>query len=1384
MTAGSIDQTAPKHHPDRLRLNRAGIVNVWYYYNTEFAMTGGRLVLRGTNGSGKSRALEMLLPFLLDADRRRMDATGSGRVRLEELMRSGGEDQPNRLGYLWLELVRHAPEPEHLTLGALIRFAHSTGEAKVWYFTTPLRVGHELILLGDDRTPLSREGLAEVIGADRMTTSPEVHRDRVRGTVFGLAGETGGDRFGGLLQLLRTLRAPDMGNRIDEGKLPQILSDALPPLGETAILQAGEKLDGLTETRAAQQRLAAAHRQVADFLAVYRRYAAGVLRAAAGDARDAAHANSQAAQDEVKARQDLDDLVTQQGNLKRKLEELDDLASELSNTIIGIRESKEYAAVRDLDDREKKLDALGRAAGSAIGLAAHTRDAETGKATDADRRGDEVVAAARTASRVLTEARAILLAAGIHPTLPDAISAEPVQQPAVVDVVRTDLLRDPESVVRPAPCRIVVAPSDLETAVTQVTRVEKAAKEYAAHAETRRQQARVVDRKRAEVNSADKAAEDAGQLAEDERSAMAAAQAERDEAALALARSWRTWVASGSTRSLLPDVDWAGTAAGPLLADVAALLGEDALVLLPELDEAAREAALTAQNRFARLLSELEAAEGIDREKRDKLAAEADGLRDQRDPDPPAPPWVRQGHAGRPPLWQMIDFAPHLDAVQRAGLESAMLASGLLTATLASDGGLAVQEGDLLVSPVGPVAETPLGAVLVPDTASVTTAQRISAVLARIAFGAGDHPIWVDAQGNWRNGPLSGRHVAPAARHIGAAARAAARAARLAEIEQLLAELEQTSTAREAERGRLRDDQEALNLHLRRAPRSQPLQTSHALVVEAAKRVATAEENHRRLAASARELRDAWTTMLRAHRSACQNFGLPHEAEALEAVQKRAEEGAGACDRAAERLRELRERIARHDAVVAECEGKREGRREAENAADSAWRDWHLEAAELAAIRDHLGASAERIRAELEAAEREYNQCDRQQKGLRRAVSQIDEKKGAASAQVASAQDKALSTRVTLTQAAGRLTTTLRLPGVFDAVTDTPPSAADPREIDSSTVLAFADAVIAAVGPAGAPVDETTLVRAQQVLERELAGGFDVIPSVQDGVRLLAIADGAGQHTLRQAADDLRRRHEEGQIALSEHEHLVFTEFVLGGVAEELRNRLTQANDLIKAMNASLAGIRTSHGIGVRLRWNLVDTAGADIARIRTLVATAGEVRTPEQSAELIELMNARVNQEFTTDETAGYAAHLKAALDYRAWHEVEVVITGPEPGRERRISRRAKLSQGETRFVSYVTLFAAADAYLSSLPDTARALRLILLDDAFAKVDEQTIAELMGLLVKLDLDFVMTGHALWGCYPQVPRLDCYEIMRGDGTAAGAAHTHWDGRNRHLRAAT
>ncbi|MFC7573089.1 hypothetical protein ACFQX8_12105 [Klenkia terrae] len=195
----------------RWRLTRAGIQNVWHYLDTEFVLTGGRMVLRGTNGSGKSRALELLLPFLLDADRRRMDSSGSAAVNLDRLMRVGDPGTTNRVGYLWLELAHGdgLTEPDgHLTLGAHLRWSANTGTVAVSWFVTELRVGHGLRLIDADRHPLRREDLNQLLGPNVLTSSADTHRERVRERVFGLVDAQAAERFDGLTQLLHTLRSP------------------------------------------------------------------------------------------------------------------------------------------------------------------------------------------------------------------------------------------------------------------------------------------------------------------------------------------------------------------------------------------------------------------------------------------------------------------------------------------------------------------------------------------------------------------------------------------------------------------------------------------------------------------------------------------------------------------------------------------------------------------------------------------------------------------------------------------------------------------------------------------------------------------------------------------------------------------------------------------------------------------------------------------------------------------------------------------------------------------------------------------------------------------------------------------------------------------------
>ncbi len=110
-------------------------------------------------------------------------------------------------------------------------------------------------------------------------------------------------------------------------------------------------------------------------------------------------------------------------------------------------------------------------------------------------------------------------------------------------------------------------------------------------------------------------------------------------------------------------------------------------------------------------------------------------------------------------------------------------------------------------------------------------------------------------------------------------------------------------------------------------------------------------------------------------------------------------------------------------------------------------------------------------------------------------------------------------------------------------------------------------------------------------------------------------------------------------------------------------------------------------------------------------------------------------------------------------------------------LTRRTPLSQGEQKVVCYLPLFAAAAAHFTSVAGAAPyAPRLILLDDAFPKIDVRTHPLLFGLLVDLDLDFVLTSERLWGDHPTVPSLAIYEALRAPGERGIAQYRYtWDG---------
>ena len=270
----------PAPSSERWKPLRAGLVDMFYYDQEEFWFHDGRLLLRGNNGTGKSKVLALMLPFLLDGDLapHRVEPDGDRQKRMEwNLLLGGKHPSPERLGYTWLEFGRRGADgtEEFCAIGCGLKAVAGRGIARHWFFITSQRPGGDLQLLPDSRVPLTREKLREEIGQHGFVYDRAAdYRRAVDEHLFGL----GPHRYDALVNLLVQLRQPQLSKKPDEKLLSTALTEALPPLSPGLVTTVADAFRGLDEERDALRSLAEAQQAATDFLGHYRRYARQLLK--------------------------------------------------------------------------------------------------------------------------------------------------------------------------------------------------------------------------------------------------------------------------------------------------------------------------------------------------------------------------------------------------------------------------------------------------------------------------------------------------------------------------------------------------------------------------------------------------------------------------------------------------------------------------------------------------------------------------------------------------------------------------------------------------------------------------------------------------------------------------------------------------------------------------------------------------------------------------------------------------------------------------------------------------------------------------------------------------------------------------------------------------
>lgn len=1361
VATGAVQPAIALPQPTQLRWQplRLGLVELYHYDVEEFWFRDGHLLLRGNNGTGKSKVLSLTLPFLLDANlsASRVEPDGDRTKRMEWNLLMGGLHE-RRVGYTWIEFGRceSTGTAQTLTLGCGLRAVAGRAHLDPWFFITEQRIGEDLWLTTQDRTALSRDRLIAALGErGEVFPTADAYRRAVDRRLFGL----GTERYGALVNTLIQLRQPQLSKQPDDKRLSDALTESLSPLDQTALASVAEAMTELEDIRSSLDELEAMLKAVSAFGKRYLRYAQIAVRRRARSVRQAQTEYDQASR-ELNAATDESKAATTALEVCRGAErELSDQLAVTRARLEALHRDPRMIDAQMIEAAAVRAgDAQSQAEGAAKRCEKFRRDAEreTGELTKRFRAGERTrtqLQAAQANATTLAKLCGVLV-------LPSQVLGEVASSDALT-ALESDVLDQFASRVREEEAR----------RWEQIRAVRKRIDEVA-----------IVEQALGLARHEQRLHEDTHDAAH-ESARLASAHLEQIREATHAA-----WCRYGSAlRTLsLQDFDellesleqWTSTLDG--------VNPVKAALELAWQDHDARAAAQAERVTTKRRGLELEASD---------LCTERERLEGGELRSPPSPHTrqadTRVDRTGAP-LWQLVDFAPNVGERERAQLEAALEAAGIMDAWVLPDGViLNAHTEDVLLTKRRPHAQS-LGEWLVPTIPSKglpssVTPETVASLLSSIACAerdTGDAEVWVSPAGSFRVGVLQGSWEKSTAQYIGHSAREAARRARLAEVAARLEEIRVALVMCDEESAAIEAARQAARLDYREAPPDEPLHQTHAHLGAHERIRAEAQTRLGEVQSRLIEARNAVDRARDALGLDARDLALPATADELAALE--------------DQLREFRATVSDfvgaigdHQAALAELRAQEQRELNARTDFGAAAVDLDekervlLVASEtLKTLRSTVGKEVDELLGTIAEAEDERRRCEDKGPGARTRTD------NAVSIESAARQKCVHLDRMLQERGAMRRRVMDELQ-VFAA--DTGFLAVATPEI----ALPEGDAawgVEAALSIARRAEQALSDVRAEdsdwQRIQHDISGDLTELQTSMSAQNSSATAESSQgclivrilyqQRPMRPDALEqaLSTELNEQKLILSVREREILEEHLEKEIAANLQRMINETETLVTSMNAELEARPTSTGVRFRLEWTPLPEDDEDgivgLAEARRrLLKTSADAWSDEDRRQLGAFLHARIETERQREEHGTVLESLSRALDYRRWHRFTVKrrhygswlpLSGPA-------------SSGERALGLTVPLFAAASSHYESAG--AHAPRLVLLDEAFAGIDDEARASCMGLIAKFGLDFVMTSEREWGCYAELPGLAICQIVRREGMdAVHVTRWSWNGRER------
>lgn len=1336
---------------NKWKMNRAGLLNFWYYDEETFDFENGKLLLRGSNGSGKSVTMQSFLPVLLDGRKSpdRLDPFGSKSRRMEDYLLGEKEitDREERTGYLFLEYKKEYTN-EYVTTGIGMQ-AKRGKDLKSWGFviTDNRRVGYDVELYKVEnqggktvKIPCSRVELENLIGSGgEVVKSNYEYMELVRKHVFGF--ETT-EAYEDLIKLLIQLRSPKLSKDYKPTVIYEILEDALPPLSDDDLRYLSDSIEQMDQTK---QQIEQLDREVAALGKLTKAYDVYNHRVLFEQISELKKANLR-----VEKEQDGQNRLTDElQELELEIEELHKEIQEYSRNEEALQKTNERLTshrVWSLEAERKKLK--------------QDYDEDRKKYMRTDQRLSELAIRERQSKRTIENM---------------------VEQ---IDQQSKNLTEQVENM-------------EYESETSAFSQHGQNAADFERH----RMEPFLFDVWQSEVAGHDKLlSETHAKILEFEtlkdkiqqkRKALGDEEKERDQVRQD-EKGWLLALTEDKQRKISEIHEWAQSQSQYKISET---VFQQAARMMDELYET--HAYEDVKNLFRLPVEAYESCLQMDRLKIEaeikvlekKKTGKLEDLADrkaQQDPEPdryPATADARKALSEKgvvyAPLYEVVEFQEGISLDTQKRIESALRETGLLDALITKEA-LKVQHDRILLPNPNVLAHT-LADYLTPDLKQTAVpVERVAEILQSVLMGDEDSSIGLDEDGTYHLGILSG-HAVPIeeVRFIGREARKRYRAQLIEQLEGEIAAIEQQIAGLTVQKSGLLSDLDASCAGWQSFPADADLRTSFNEMMDARRLVLMYNRRIDSLAEELRELDNGYLSLKRIVHDKTERLVLDSSTVAYK-------EAMGQLREYDKRLNQL-QRLHMNFIYTIENEKKEQERLE-----------------ELIQDIDVQKGELNMLSHSIAIAEKNLQQMDRQlalegAEDIRKQIRDVQEELELAKA--------ALTEKRILLPAREEYCKTLKKEqlvssGQLDFWRNMQASwkKAVQQEVKRGFIeveeedhfnLRQIEAILLADSSKEKSHIEAKLTRDFYEVQSDLAEHrmrdylietpLEDWMEKSDSEEWQSIIEQWKLKTSRRIIDFDKRGiqvtpyhlfkemiHEQfiQQNRLNKQDKELYEEILFNSVGNKLRSRIRRAEQWTDKMKALMESRDSSSGLKFSIKWQPKTADSEQELDTKDLVGMLKQdarLLRDEDTERISVHFRSKIEAAKRWMEEKGEGQTLlqvlKTVLDYRKWFSFILFYERTnEKRRELTNNKFFTFSGGEKAMAMYIPLFTACYSRYQEAADTAP--YIISLDEAFAGVDENNIKEMFEIIEQLGFDYMMNSQVLWGDYETVSSLAVCELVR------------------------